>query len=290
MEMESNCYDYGARFYDPVIWRFHSIDPMADFTSGISPYSYANDNPVCYIDYYGLGKSDYEREEAKRKRRQKRANRQRRRRSRRFHRRTAVKTQRGNKYNPNFTTYGPFTPDPLAYVAKAPPMPADVQLDPFRFPTPELQYTFNVDDDTEPSPSIIEKELDRDWETGYPVKKSSLRIKFHNSSDKIYNTPLNYKLLSDLKISLHEDPSLKVVILGNAYNQDKSVTPDTPAWLNAEPNTPLNSTFGGVMTARAMAIKNWLMDNGISEDRIRAKEGEIRTNISGLELDIDYYR
>jgi hypothetical protein len=41
--------------YDPVIGRFHSQDPMAVFTPGISPYAYAEDNPILYIDEYGLG-------------------------------------------------------------------------------------------------------------------------------------------------------------------------------------------------------------------------------------------
>jgi RHS repeat-associated protein len=48
-------YDYGARFYDPQIGRWHSVDPLGenghhDYT----PYAYVYNNPLIFIDPLGL--------------------------------------------------------------------------------------------------------------------------------------------------------------------------------------------------------------------------------------------
>ncbi len=46
--------DYGFRFYDSQIARFHSIDPLATKNHRQTPYAYAMNNPLSYIDWLGL--------------------------------------------------------------------------------------------------------------------------------------------------------------------------------------------------------------------------------------------
>jgi RHS repeat-associated protein len=51
-----NWYDYGFRYYDPTIGRFTGVDPIADKFAHVSPYNYAENEPVAHIDLWGLQK------------------------------------------------------------------------------------------------------------------------------------------------------------------------------------------------------------------------------------------
>ena len=53
-EMGLNLLDYGARFYDAVLGRFYSIDPLANKFPFLSTYQYASNNPAVCIDLDGM--------------------------------------------------------------------------------------------------------------------------------------------------------------------------------------------------------------------------------------------
>jgi RHS repeat-associated protein len=75
-ELGLNMYDYGARNYDPAMGRWMNMDALSEKYYPISPYVYAINNPMFFVDpdgnyieiYYGTGSKEHQRYEYKKNR------------------------------------------------------------------------------------------------------------------------------------------------------------------------------------------------------------------------------
>ena len=67
LQPETEWLDLNARFYDPTIGRFLTVDPLASEGSWVSPYNFVQNDPISRIDPTGALDREYESEAAYRK-------------------------------------------------------------------------------------------------------------------------------------------------------------------------------------------------------------------------------
>ena len=53
-DLNLDWYDYGARMYDAALGRWHVVDPMIESHYDYTPYAYVYNNPMNFIDPFGL--------------------------------------------------------------------------------------------------------------------------------------------------------------------------------------------------------------------------------------------
>ena len=59
LDPETGNYYYGARYYNPQVSMWLSVDPMASAHPDLTPYNFVSDNPIMRIDPDGRNDGDY---------------------------------------------------------------------------------------------------------------------------------------------------------------------------------------------------------------------------------------
>jgi RHS repeat-associated protein len=273
-----NLYDFNFRAnYDPQIGRFHSPDPMAILTPGISPYAYAYDNPINGIDDYGLGFwSDLwnrAKDVALR--------------AVGFTRHGGVVTgearnvyytwdHKGKSSSNSSSSSGnstasvrtPYVPDKSSSnMALMEPDKIDYEPGPIPDPIP-------VD---VPKPPITVKAGEK--------LNYNREVKFKSNSNDFYNVEATDEALSELVNSLKADPAINVLIMGNTGTETNDPN-ETYGNSDAALNSPAtingtNGTIRDLMNARAKAVFNYLIRHGIDPNRLKYGPGTRYNNPSG---------
>jgi len=252
------------RTYDPAIGRFLQIDPLTDFFSGISPYDFAENNPVLYGDPTGLSPTVWQRIKAffgiGRLIGTRAAGNQ-----------EYVKPVARSKGKPVPYNFGLPKPPPISTTQPAPLPPQPIVEEPEE-PEEESAVVYIPPGPiykAKPKPPLRkreepEKRKQPDPRPPFDVKPHGTLVfdayQFEADKSSLYSTPANDKLINELNITLKSSSNLHLEIKGNVNAE--------PSWLFEKHQKELTSS-------RAQAIYDALRAAGIPASQLKATPGEI---------------
>jgi RHS repeat-associated protein len=268
------------RTYDPSTGRFMQVDPLADFFTGITPYSFAFDNPISYSDPDGLAPMWWLKLRANVKQAWYNV-------TGRGNQHAVIRprnpiksgvTEVGAKTAGQKPTASPRTTQVAKTYAKEetkkeskeqtdPVLPQQSEPDPVQQPEP-------IEPNPPADPVFRGKSI--------PENKSitfSAQIQFQRNTDQYINNSSNNKIISDLVKTLKDYPQLQLFIVGNAGtdypgqvphygNSEKALSQEGE--LNGRP-----ATIGTIMNSRAKAIYDALIKSGIDASRLDYGPGNV---------------
>ena len=281
-ELNLGFYSTLFRTYDPAIGRFMQMDPLMDFFTGITPYSFAFDNPILYSDPDGLAPMWWLQFRANAKqvwynmtgRSNQHAV---------IHPGNPIKsgvTEVGAKLPGQRPTPNPRTEQIARTYAKEEHTPEPVTPTPEPQQDPILTLPEPTPDPT-PDPTVtFRKQI---IERGEKINYSE-RIQFDMKTDRFSNTDVVKSQLGDLVKLLMVNTGVSVYIAGNSFAPD-GVTGNGPSALN-QPSS-LNgtkTTLGALMSARARAVYNFLISQGVNPKQLIYGTGNVMSGKGGLSV------
>lgn len=289
-ELDLGWYNTIFRNYDPRIGRFIQIDPLADFFPGITPYSFAFDNPILYNDPDGLAPMWFLKLRANLKQA--------------WYNRTGRGNQhaiihgrnKGKWVEIGAKTAGQRpTPNPRnEQIAKTytkeetpkrdnpPPAPTQTR-DPDPDPTPKLpEPKPEPTPDPDPDPVFRDKPIPPGHKINY-----NERIQFDVKTDHFTDDKAVKSQLGDLVKLLKNNTGISIYIAGNAYAPDgiKGNGPDAlnqPSTLNGK-----TTTLGALMSARARAVYKFLIGQGVNSKQLIYGTGNVMAGKGGLSVSFE---
>ncbi len=115
---------------------------------------------------------------------------------------------------------------------------------------------------------------------GHPVGKEplnlSLDVSFDPYSDNINNKSSVSKQVKDIVTALKNEPKINILLLGNVWQDGGgpiNINPTAPTTLNGNP-----TTTQGLQTARAKAVADLLIKQGVNPKQVKFGTGAVSTD------------